>query len=209
MKLFFKPGACSLASHIVLNELGVDFDLEKTDTTTKTTESGIDFLTININGYVPALQLDDGEVITENPAVLQYLADLAPERSLAPPNGSIERIRLQEALNFVSSELHRAFGPFFDGGKLDDEGRRKAISNIGRRVSHIERYLGDGRPYLLGEDFTVADAYTVVVLNWADLLGIELTGWPSTRAYVDRVKERPSVVAAMRREGLIQAERAA
>ena len=209
MKLYYKPGACSMASHIALNEIGASFDLDKTDTAAGKTESGDDFRKISPNGYVPALVTDDGDVITENPAVLQYLADQAPEAGLAPTNGTLERTRLQEALNFVSSELHNAFSPFFSGTDLDLEARKKAEANVVRRIDHIERSLADDRTYLLGETFSVADAYAFVVLNWTNFVGIGLATWPKTQAYVARVAARPAVVKAMVTEGLIKQEQVA
>jgi len=204
MKLFYKPGACSMASHIILNELGTSFDLDKTDTEAGKTDSGEDFRKISPNGYVPALITDDGDVITENPAVLQYLADQVPDAGLAPPSGTLERTRLQEALNFVSSELHNAFGPLFSGTDLDLDAKKKAEAGVSRRVDHIERSLADGRAYLLGDSFTVADAYAFVVLNWTNFVGISLDAWPKTQAYVARVAARPAVVKAMVTEGLIE-----
>ncbi len=204
MKLHYKPGACSLSSHIVLNEGGLTFELDKTDTTQATTQTGEDFLRISPNGYVPALVMDDGEVLTENPAILQYLAGLAPDSHLAPPADSLARVRLQELLNFVSSELHKAFSPFFSGQELDPEQRINVSAQVGRRVGHIEARLEDGRSFLLGDHFTVADAYAFVVLNWSGPVGLTLEAWPKTQAYVGRIRERPAVRKAMVAEGLIQ-----
>lgn len=204
MKLHYKPGACSMASHIILNELGATFELDKTDTDAGTTEAGGDYLKISPNGYVPALVTDDGEIITENPAVLQYLADQSPDAGLAPPNGTLERTRLQEALNFVSSQLHKSFGPFFSGVELDDEARKKAVAGVGRSAAHIERSLADGRTFLLGDTFTVADAYAFVVLNWAGFVGISLDAHPKTQAYVARIAARPAAIKAMVAEGLME-----
>ncbi|AZV78670.1 glutathione transferase GstA [Parasedimentitalea marina] len=209
MKLYYKPGACSMASHIILNELGIQFELDKTDTDAGKTEAGEDFRKISPNGYVPALVNDDGEVITENPAVLQYLADQMPDAGLAPSNGTLARTRLQEALNFVSSELHKSFGPFFSGTPLNAEAKQHAEKGIGRRVAHIERSLADGRSYLLGEVFTVADAYAFVVLNWTNFIGVSLDAYPKTQNYVARVAARPAVVKAMVTEGLIEQEQVA
>ena len=209
MKLHYKPGACSMASHIVLNELGISFELDKTDTDAAKTEAGEDFSKISPNGYVPALVTDDGEIITENPAVLQYLADQNPEAGLAPPNGTLERTKLQEALNFISSELHKSFGPFFSGVELDDEERRKAETGVGSRAAHIERRLEDGRAFLLGDTFTVADAYAFVVLNWAGFVGVSLDAYPKTQAYVARIAARPASIKAMVAEGLIEQEQVA
>ncbi|SDY90292.1 glutathione S-transferase [Jannaschia faecimaris] len=204
MKLHYKPGACSLASHIILNELGVAFELDKTDTDTKKTEAGQDFLKISPNGYVPALVTDAGDIITENPAVLQYLADQALDAGLAPPNGTLERTRLQEALNFVSSELHKSFSPFFSGTELDGDARQKAEAGVQRRAAHIERNLADGRAFLLGDTFTVADAYAFVVLNWAGFVGVSLDAHPKTQAYVARIAARPASIKAMVAEGLME-----
>lgn len=209
MKLYYKPGACSMASHIILNETGTSFDLDKTDTDVGRTESGEDFRNISPNGYVPALVTDAGDIITENPAILQYLADQSPNAGLAPPNGTLKRTRLQEALNFVSSELHKSFSPFFSGADIDGDTRRQAEANVGRRVSHIERSLADDRAYLLGNTFSVVDAYAFVVLNWAGFIGLSLDAWPKTKAYVARVAARPATVKAMITEGLIKQEHVA
>jgi len=206
MKLYYKPGACSMASHIVLNELGIPFELDKTDTDAGKTQAGDDFRKISPNGYVPALVTNDGDIITENPAVLQYLADQAPDARLAPPNGTLERTRLQEALNFVSSELHKSFSPFFSGIALDADAKQHAEAGVRRRVAYIERSLKDGQPYLLGDTFTVADAYAFVVLNWANFVGVSLDAWPNTKAYVARIAARPAAVKAMIAEGLIEQE---
>lgn len=204
MKLYYKPGACSLASHIILNELEISFDLDKTDTDANKTEAGDDFLQISPNGYVPALITDEGDIITENPAVLQYLADQSPDAVLAPPNGTLARTRLQEALNFISSELHKSFSPFFSGGEMDDARRTKVEAGVARRAAHIEGTLADGRNYLLGNTFSVADAYAFVVLNWAGFVGVSLDVFPKTQAYVARVAARPATVKAMVAEGLME-----
>ncbi len=203
MKLYYKPGACSLAAHIVLNELGLSFDLERTDTDTGTTESGVDFRTINPNGYVPALELTPGDVITENPAVLQYLADLAPAAALAPAAGTRDRIRLQEVLNFLSSELHKSFSPFFSGKTLSQDARHSAIAQVHTRVASIENQLSDGRSHLLGTEFTVADAYAFVILNWAGFVDVSLADFPNTQDFVARVAARKATQIALVREGLL------
>lgn len=209
MRLHYKPGACSMASHIILNELGIPFELDKTDTELGTTEAGEDFRKISPNGYVPALVTNDGDIITENPAVLQYLADQMPDAGLTPSNGTLERTRLQEALNFVSSELHKSFSPFFSGAELDTEARQKTEAGVGRRVAHIERSLADGRAFLLGDAYTVVDAYAFVVLNWAGFVGVSLGAWPKTQAYVAHIAARPATVKAMVAEGLIEQEQLA
>jgi glutathione S-transferase len=201
MKLYYSPGACSLSPHIILRELGISFDLERVDTATKTTESGEDFRTVNPKGYVPALRLDDGEVLTEGAAIVQYIADTKGASELAPPFGTLGRARLQEHLNFVASELHKAFSPLFRAD-ASEEAKAAASANIGRRLDHIEHVLSDGRSYLLGDKFTVADAYLFVVSSWAIPAGIGLDRWPSLAAFVERVRSRPAVKAAMKAEGL-------
>ena len=209
MKLYYKPGACSLASHIILEEIGEPFELEKTDTAAGKTDSGEDFSDISPNGYVPALKIPNGEIITENPAILQYLANLTSKHELAPASGTLKRVRLQELLNFLSSELHKAFGPFFSGEALSADRRSEAERNVARRIGHIEQRLGNERSFLLDETFTVADAYAFVVLNWANFVGIDLSPWPRTQAYVELIRARPSVVKAMTTEGLLEKETAA
>lgn len=209
MKLYYKPGACSLAARIVLLETDQQYDLIKTDTQTGITEAGERFGDINPNGYVPAIKLADGAVITENAAILQYLADLAPDHRLAPANGTIERVRLQELLSFLSSELHKAFGPFFSGEDLSQSARQTAENAVARHVASIEQRLNDGRHYLLGQTYTVADSYAFVVLNWSNYVGIDLTHWPLAQAFIARVGAREATRNAMAKEGLIDLERAA
>ncbi|WP_417454452.1 glutathione transferase GstA [Kiloniella sp.] len=201
MKLYYKPGACSLASHIVLRELGHDFDIEKVDTDIKKTENGEDFLQVNPNGYVPALKLDNGEVLTEGAAILQYLADQNPESGLTPATGSVERARLQEHLNFISSELHKAFSPFFSGN-ADGDARQPAEENVAKKLAHFEKVLSDGRSYLLGDSFSVADAYLFVVSNWSNFVGINLDKVPHLAAFVKRVAAREKTQTALAAEGL-------
>ena len=202
MKLYYSPGACSLSPHIILREIGSTFELERVDGATKTTEGGEDFRLVNPKGYVPALRLDDGEVLTEGAAIVQYIADTNGTSELAPPVGTIGRARLQEHLNFVASELHKAFSPLFHAD-ASEEAKAAAPANVARRFDHIEHILSDGRPYLLGETFTVADAYLFVVSSWAGPTGIGLDRWPSLTAFVERVRGRPAVKAAMAAEGLI------
>jgi glutathione S-transferase len=204
MKLYYAPGACSLSPHISLREAGAAFDLERVDTKTRTTQSGADYLAINPKGYVPALQLDGGEVLTEGAAVVQFIADRHPAAGLAPANGSLERARLQEHLNFIASELHKAFTPLFDPS-APEAAKQAAPAAVARRLDHIERLLADGRAYLMGERFSVADAYLFTVASWTGPTGIGLDRWPRLAAFVARVAARPAVQAAMRAEGLVAA----
>ncbi|WP_020593507.1 glutathione transferase GstA [Kiloniella laminariae] len=203
MKLYYKPGACSLASHIVLHELGEGFEIEQVDTGTKKTASGEDFLQINPKGYVPALKLADGQVLSEGAAILQYLADQKPDLGLAPAAGTLARARLQEHLNYVASELHKSFGPFFSGNALEGEAREKAEANVAKKMAYIESVLSDGRDYLLGNNFSVADAYLFVVTNWSNFVGIKLDNVPFLAAFVARVAGREKTQSALRAEGLL------
>lgn len=207
MKLYYKPGACSLASHILLNEIAADFTLEKVDTDAGQTETGVDFASISPNGYVPALMTSSGEVVTENPAILQYIGDLKPGSGLTPSAGTFARTRLHEILNFLSSELHPAYGPFFSGKDLSTSERSAAASQVAKRTAYIESKLSGSR-YLLGEIFTVADAYAFVILNWSNFVGIDLSPWPRIRAYMDHIQARPAVTKSLSAEGLINAEAA-
>ena len=202
MKLFYTPGACSLSPHIVLRETGLPFEAEKVDLRTKTTESGADFTAVNPKGSVPALVLDDGEVLTEGPAIVQYLADRKPETGLAPQNGTLPRYRLQEWLNYVSTELHKGFGPLFNPA-LPEEAKEIQKQGIVKKLQHLDRHFAQ-HPFLMGEGFTVADAYAFTVLNWSGKFGIDLSSYPNVSAFMGRVAERPSARAAMQAEGLIQ-----
>lgn len=202
MKLFNKPGACSLATHIILHELSLKFELDEVDTDSGLTKSGLDYKTINPKGYVPALQLDTGEILTEGASILQYLADQHPEKGLASKVGTVARARLQEYLNYTSSELHKAFGPLFSSDASDGD-KKKAGADVARKFDYLNELLGDGRAYLLGDNFSVADSYLFVVSNWANFTGIDLKKWPNVAAFVVRVSNRPASQAAMKVEGLI------
>ena len=202
MKLYFSPGACSLSPHIALIEAGLDFTLEQVDIRAKQTASGADFRTINPKGYVPALQLDDGTVLTEGPAIVQYIADLAPASQLAPAAGTLERYRLLEWLNFISAEVHKNFSPLFDPSATDDL-RAAARANLGRRLGYVAQQL-EGRDYLLGSQFTVADTYLFTILGWAEYVKFSLADWPVFDAYRARIASRPAVQQALRNEGLIK-----
>ncbi len=202
MKLYYAPGACSLASHIALREAARLFDLERVDLNTHRTASGADFADINPRGDVPALQLDGtgSDLLTESPAVLQYIADLAPEAGLAPPNGTFARYHLQSWLSFVSSEIHTQFNPLF-GGEFPDSVEAKLRGKISERFLYLEAVLVD-RAMLMGERFTVADAYLFVTLQWAGRFGIDLQLYPNLDDYEFRIAQRPAVEAAMKAEGL-------
>ncbi|GJE43617.1 glutathione transferase GstA [Methylobacterium soli] len=204
MKLFYAPGACSLSPHIVLRELNLPFALEAVDLRSKKTASGADFMAVNPKGYVPALQLGDGEVLTEGAAIIQYLADKHAPGTLAPVAGTLERARLNGHLNFISAELHKAFGPLFNPA-LTPEARAASLANLDRKLDVVEAALADGRAFLTGSDFTVADAYLFVVLSWAPHLGVDLARWPRLAAFSQRVSTRAAVQAAMVAEGLQKA----
>jgi glutathione S-transferase len=203
MKLFFSPGACSLSPHIVLRESGLPFELEQVDVRTKKTKGGADFLQINPKGQVPVLALDDGEFLTEGPAIVQYLADKVPGSRLVPPAGSKERYRVQEWLNFTTSELHKNFSPLFRPNTPDDY-KPIAKENLAGRFAYLDRQLAN-RKYLMGDQFTVADAYLFTILNWTKFQSIDLGQWPNVKAYVERVAARPKVQEAMQAEGLLKA----
>ena len=200
MKLFYKSGACSLSPHIVLEELGLPHETEAVDLKAKKTASGGDFLAINPKGYVPALQLDDGTVLTEGPAIVQYLADLKPEKKLAPANGSVARYRLQSWLTFIGTELHKQFSPLFNPAAPDDW---KAVcrGNIERRLAWVNEQLA-GKDYLMGPDFSVADAYLFTVVNWTRVVKIDISAHANVTAFMARVAARPGVQAALKAEGL-------
>lgn len=199
MKLYYSPGACSLAPHIVLNEAGLPYSAEKVDLRSKKTAGGADFSRINPKGYVPALELDDGAVLTEGPAIDQYLADQVPDSGLAPKAGTLARYRLLEWLNFISTELHKQFGPFFHGGTEEEKSKQR--DKLGQRLGYIEGQI-QGKQYLLGDVFTVADAYLFVMLTWLPKARVDLSAWPSLAAYFARVKARPQVQATLKEEGL-------
>lgn len=200
MKLFFSPGACSLSPHIVLRETGLPFELVQANLKDKTYAQGQDYKAVNPKGYVPALVLDDGELLTEGPAIVQYLADQVPDKKLAPPAGTLQRVRLQEWLNFISTELHKSFSPLF-GWPINDEAKQFFRDRLMLRLGVVDAHLGR-QPYLLGDSFSVADAYLFVVTNWAPMVGVDISGFKNIGAFRARVAERPSVQAAMAAEGL-------
>jgi len=200
MKLYYSPGACSLSPHIVANELGIPFTLERVDGKAKRTETGQDFWRINPKGYVPALELDSGEVLTEGPAIVQYLVDHNGNTKLAPPNGTLARSRLQEMLGYINSEIHKTYSPLFrDDAPETTRTERKAY--LKRRYELIEKILAQ-QPWLLGEQFTVADAYLFTVTRWAEFVQLDLSAFPALLAFQQRVAARPAVQAALVAEGL-------
>ncbi|WP_437653209.1 glutathione transferase GstA [Sorangium sp. So ce1182] len=200
MKLYFFPGACSLSPHVVAREIGIELTLDKVDLASKKTSSGRDFLAINPKGYIPALELDGGEVLTEGPAIVQYLADQKPEAKLVPPAGTMARYRVQEILGYINSELHKSYSPLFNP-KTSPEQRQEREEYLRKRYGVIEAALAKG-PYLFGEQFTVADAYLFTVTNWSNFVKVDLSAFPNLLAYQRRVAARPAVQAAMRAEGL-------
>jgi glutathione S-transferase len=204
MKLYYSPGACSLSPHIVAREAGIAIQLQKVNTKDKSMEGGGDFWQVNPRGYVPVLELDNGERLTEGPAIVQYLADQKPETGLAPKNGSIERYRLQEWLNFLTSELHKQFSPLFRPNTPEDY-KPIAKENIGKRFDWLDKQLA-GKDYLMGKTFTVADAYLFVLTNWTKPTQIDLAKWPNIQAFNKRVAARPKVKEAMQVEGLLPKE---
>jgi glutathione S-transferase len=202
MKLYYSPGACSLSPHIVMREAGIPVQLVKVDLSAKKTEEGGDFKAINSKGYVPTLELPDGQRLTEGPAIVQYLADQAPTRGLAPANGTIERSRLQEWLNFISTELHKQFSPLFDPA-CEESLKARLIAKIGGRFDWVVKQLGN-RDYLMGSAFTAADAYFYTMLTWCRHVGIDLAKWQALDAYKARVEQRPQVREALKAEGLLK-----
>lgn len=197
MKLYYSPGACSQAPHIALIEAGLSFDLAKVDLATKRLDSGEDYRAIAPKGAVPAIEMDDGGLLTENAVVLQYIADHAPEARLIPPVGTLARYRVLEWLNYIATELHKGFAPLFHP---TGEPRAHATEALEAKLTFVNDRLGDG-PYLTGADFTVADAYLFVVLRWARIFHIDLARWPPLAAFIARVGERPAVRAALHAEG--------
>jgi len=201
MKLFYTPGACSLSPHIALEEIGATFTLERVDLKTKKTESGADFTTINCKGYIPALQLDDGSLLTEGTVIAQYVADLKPESGLAPLAGTADRYRLMEWLSFISTELHKPMGSLFNPAQSADW-KQAATGNLNKRLDWLSGALA-GKNWLMGDKFTLADAYLFTVLGWSKVVGFSLDNWPDLQAFAGRVAARPAVQRAMKAEGLI------
>ena len=202
MKLYYSPGACSLSPHIVLHEAGLAYEPVLASTKTHQLADGTDFYTINPLGYVPVLELDDGTRLREGPAIVQYLADQAPHKNLAPANGTLARYRLQEWLTFIGTELHKSFGPLFTPGTPEDY-KPQVREHLLGRLQWVDGELAH-KPYLMGEQFTVADAYLFTVSNWCGHVGVDISGLKHLAAYRERIAARPAVQAAMKAEGLLK-----
>jgi glutathione S-transferase len=202
MKLYYSPGTCSLASHIALYETGLQFETDRLIKTTKMTTGGENYMQINPKGYVPALKLDNGSILTEGAAVLQYIADQKPDSGLAPPCGTMERYHLQEWLTYISSEIHKSFSPLFNKDASEDV-KSHAHSMLSKRLVYAEAQLAD-KPFLMGDRFTVADAYFFVVMNWSKIVGFDLAPVPNIKEFLARIAVRPAVQAAMKAEGLLK-----
>ena len=202
MKLYYWPGACSLSPHIVSREAGIDLQLAQLDRAERKTADGTVLSNVNPKNQVPVLELDDGQKLTEGPVIVQYLADQKPASGLVPPPGTMERYRVQEWLNFITSELHKTFGPLFRPTTPDDF-KATLRDMLGQRFDWIDKQLA-GKQYLMGDKFTVPDAYLFTVLRWSPRVGIDLGKWKNISAYLDRVGARPKVQEAMKVEGLLQ-----
>lgn len=202
MKLYYSPGACSLSPHIVLHETGLPFEVVLAPTKTKKLPDGSDYTTVNPLGYVPFLTLDDGRTLHEGPAIVQFLADQVPAKALAPANGTWERYKLQEWLTFIGTELHKGFSPLFAPG-MPEEAKAMARERLNSRLAWVDGELA-GKQFLMGDTFTVADAYLFTVTNWGQYVGVDIGGLANLGAYRARVGARPAVVAAMKAEGLIK-----
>ena len=202
MKLYYTPGVCSLAPHIALREAGLEFTLEQVNPNTKRTAANANYLDINPNAYVPALEIEPGLVLTEGPAIMQYIADKVPGSRLAPPAGTLERYRLMSWLNFITSEIHKGFSPLFKPG-MPAEAKTQFKEQLAARFDHVEQRLSK-QDYLLGEGFTIADAYLFVTTGWVGFVGVSLDPWPAIRAFRERISARPAVQAALQAEGLLK-----
>jgi glutathione S-transferase len=202
MKLYYSPGACSLSPHIALREAGLPVELVKVDLAAKKLADGADYYAINPKGYVPAVQLPSGEVLTEGPAIVQYIADQNADSRLAPKNGTLERYQLQEWLNFISTEIHKGFGGLFNKS-ITPEWRASVVETLSKRLDVLSSKL-QGKQFVLGDQFTVADAYLFTVLNWSRAVKVELGKWPTLVEYHARIAARPKVQEALKAEGLIK-----
>lgn len=202
MKLFYAPGACSVSPHIALCEAGIPHQIEKVDLKAKKTESGADYLAINPKGYIPALQLDNGEMIVEGAVIVQYIADQKPESGLAPKAGTMERYRLQEWLTFISSELHKTFSPLFNAA-MPDDAKKIFRDRLAMRFAYVDKHL-TGKNYLMGSNFSVADGYLYNMVRWARRVELDLSACPNVTAFEARMEARPKVAEALKAEGLLK-----
>ena len=202
MKLYYSPGACSLSPHIVLHEAGIPFQAVMASTKTHKLADGTDYYTINAKGYVPLLELDNGERLSEGPAIVQYIADQAPDKGLAPANGTMARYRLQEWLNFITSELHKGFSPLFSPA-IPEESKAISRAKLVERLTWVDSQL-EGKDYLMGSQFTVADGYLFTVAGWAKYVAVDISGLKNLGAYLGRVAARPAVQEALKAEGLLK-----
>ena len=202
MKLYYSPGACSLSPHIALHEAGLTFEAVPAPTKTHQLPDGTDYYTINPLGYVPLLELDNGERLREGPAIVQYIADQVPQKNLAPANGSMARYRMQEWLTFIGMELHRGFGPLFNPA-TPEEVKVAAKEKLAGRLKWVDGELA-GKQYLMGDTFSVADGYLFTVTSWAPRVGVDITALANLATYRERVGARPAVQAAMKAEGLLK-----
>ena len=202
MKLYYSQGACSLSPHIVAKEAGIDLALEKVNTKLHTYDGGADYYSVNPKGYVPALEIKAGDILTEGPAIVQYLADRKPESGLAPKPGTMERVRVQEWLNFTTSEIHKTFSPLFSPDTPEDY-KELARKKLRARFDWLSKEIGD-REFLVGNHYTVADGYLFVVLGWTDHVGLKLADWPALKAWHARIAQRPAVQKALKEEGLVK-----
>lgn len=203
MKLYYMPGACSLATHILLREAGATVELDRVGRDKKT-ESGADFLALNPKGYVPALEMKDGDILTENVVIHNYIADTHPNSKLAPAAGTKARVKQDELALYITTEIHKTYGPMF-GPAVTDDTRKAVIDKLTARYALIEKQLSDGRPYLTGDTFATVDAYLFTVTNWANMLKIDLSAFPKLLALQARIAARPAVQAALVAEGLVKA----
>ena len=202
MKLYYSPGACSMSPHIVLHEAGLQHETVMVSTKSHKLQNGTDYYGINPLGYVPFLVLDNGDTLHEGPAIVQYLADLAPEKNLAPANGTVARYHLQEWLNFISTEVHKGFSPLFSPATPEDF-KPVLLGNLFKRLSWVNEQLAN-KSYLMGDQFTVADAYFFTVTGWAQFVGLDISELQHLQAYRERILARPAVQAAMKAEGLLK-----
>lgn len=199
MKLYYSPGACSLSPHIVLHEAGLEHGLVKVDLKSHTTETGQDYYEINPKGSVPALELDNGEILTEGPAIIQYIADQVPAKELAAPNGTMNRYRLQEALNYITSEIHKSYGPLWSPS-TSEEAKAAARENLTKKFAFMDNQLAQNGPYLFGSQFSVADAYLYVMTTWAEGRGVNLNRLAALATFIGAMEERDSVKDALNME---------